>query len=288
MALGTGGFSLPVGASRIAHVVYPPTFGTGRQDNASSGTSVLVRVGTGTSGVALSIAGSGTSTTLATNGVNSPNNAVPVRLRTTAIASDLAQLQFGAAAFPICERQSALVGQPSLVYRLIVVAAFQPLPGPIAANTDLGLEILPGNVSNLNVGATRPGVIFGPTDVATFGLRIRNSFGGAYTLDRELAFAACGISNVLDFNVYELRLVSSAGPAGGALKAFINGQQFGASVDLSTAAGIMPVLSAAGGGFNGFNFRITNGNVGNTIAGTYDMFYNEAHLICTSTEDMSG
>lgn len=286
MALASSNFAFAPGSARVVHLVYPPPYGSARQDNASSGTGLLVHYGSGTSGMAISIGGSGTSTTLA---IANPANSVPVRLRTTALANDVAQIQFGNA-FPLIERLPTTIPvTPSYSYRLIVIAAFQALPGALGANQDLGLEILPGNVSTMNVGATRPGIMFGPTDATHIGLRIRQTFGGGFTLDRELTFAQAGVSNISNWNVFELRMVSAVqAGVGGVLRAFVNGVPFGAAVDMSTPAGIFPVLSQAGGGFNGFCYRITNGNVGNLIAGTYDFFFNEAHLIVSPTEDNSG
>lgn len=285
MGLSSGGFTLPEGAARLVHLTYPPLYGTGRTDNASSGTGFSVRVGSGSSGIALSAAGGGTVTTFARG-----DNSVPVFIKTTAAAADVAQIQIGAAMFPLMEALSANVPDvPCLVYRLIAVCAFDVLPAPLGVNQDLGMEILPGNVANMNVPTPgRPGCMFGPTDVGKFGLRIRKLFSGAYTLDRQLTFAQAGIVNVADYNIYELRIIGSSKGVGAKLKAFVNGQQFGADVDISNAAGIFPVLSQAGGGFNGYNWRLTNGNVGNQIGAPYTWYCNEVHWIISPTADTSG
>lgn len=134
----------------------------------------------------------------------------------------------------------------------------------------------------------RPGCMFGPTGAAEFGLRIRRLFNNPYTVDRRLTFAQCGIVDVTDWNIYELRIIGASKGVGAKLKAFINGQQFGADIDISNAAALFPVLSQAGGGFNGYNWRVTNSNMGFQFGAPYNFYTNEVHWIISPTADTSG
>lgn len=278
LSVGSGVKQAP-GAGRTEHLIYPPTE-RNRNTGAGPGNDVTARPGIYLTGRATVATGGGTPGSCGARGLY--KGAYPWTYRNT-IAGDSIKTNAGGDFYPLLEALSNDINpyDPSHVFRFLAITAFPALGGALGATAEVGLELLPGNVASMNSGATRPGVSFGPIDAAgTIALRVRKAFAGAYTLDRQLTPAQMGVVDITNWNIWELRLVSADSHGAGQLKAFINGRQFGASVDCSAAAGIMFALDAAGGGFIGFHWHLINSNTG-----AYDFHCNEQHFIRAATED---
>lgn len=273
------GTKLASGSGRTFHEWWP-SFVETRNTAGAGYTNSAARQGINAAGGA-SVATGGASGSAAIAGIF--KGTIPVRFRNL-VAGDLVDLTFGRYFYPMTEQRGDNdVGNPMRVFRYLADVAYPALGGALGAAADLGMELRCGNISSMNNGALRPGVMFGPVDANNIGLRIRLAFGGAYTLDRQMTFAQAGVTDITTFNLWELRIVGGdkAGPA--QLKAFINGRQFGANVVMGAAAAIVPAPDAAGGGFNGYQWRFINTNTG-----AYDCYVNQVHSIISAFEDDGG
>lgn len=168
---------------------------------------------------------------------------------------------------------------PLVVWRYLWLMAFPNIPGSIPAGADIGCLICTSNQTTLN--GTRPGVLFGPRDNNTIGLGVRKVAAGAYTVDVTQTLAQCGIADLTNFNLFELRIINGNAQRGALLKAFINGGQFGPSIDCSAAAGLFPVIDAGGGGFDGFRSSAAI----QALGFAYTMHVASTHFIISATED---
>lgn len=192
-----------------------------------------------------------------------PNGAVSVQLLNAA-AGDLADVKAPPLTGQLGQLAAGVLADPfERVFRFVGLLAFEPLPGALGAAADYGLELLPGNVASMNNGASRPGVMFGPTDAGTISLRTRQAFAGGYTSTQSFTLAQLGLASYNQWMLWELRVLfgDANGPA--QLKAFLNGKQFGNAVQWGAAAGnLLPTYIGAGGGFYGLYPYLMNTNTG--------------------------
>lgn len=265
------------GASREFELGFPP-IGANRIEGTFPALSATVRGGqVVTSAMVQGAGGTGTQT------LTTYKNFAACSLVVVA-APDISNVNWNHTIHPLLDKLPADFpsnAYPWNVWRCIFVMAFPNIGGSIPAGADFGMLLSAANAVTL--GGTRAGVMFGPRDNNTIGLGVRRVNGGGYTVDTTMSLAAAGISDLTNFNTYELRIINATSVRGALLKAFINGVQFGGAIDCSGAAGLFPAINVGGGGFTGFHF----GMAMNAIGFAYTMHFAQTWAICAATEDDS-
>ena len=199
----------------------------------------------------------------AINSVHSTAGSQCIMLKTQA-AGDAYKVSWNEGFYGLEVEQLPAGMQPERFYRVfrhIVRCCFPVLPAPISlTGSDIGLMILPGNVAQMNQGANRPGIQFGPTDVGVWTLRSRKNFGAAYDFQQNFTNAQLGIPNYPQetWMTLEMRVISADNTKPAQFKMFCNEVQIGPTMNISAADGRIPGPAAAGGGALGYNPCIIN------------------------------
>lgn len=277
MTVFSSGSQLPPGAGRMRHWVFPARGDDVANQNASPTANVSARAfGGDFGGNSSSVTGTATITKQV------QNRALCYRMQTL-LATDAAILNFEIMNLLIEQQAAGFPGEPHFGAHSFqcIIAYDTPQAGAIPAGADLGLELTPGNVSSMNNGANRPGIMFGPVSDTQLGIRARFQFVAGYTVNDAKTFAQCNITNINKFNLYELRVIGATGAASAQLFAYVNGQRAFGPYSFSTAAALLPGYDSSGGGFFSLNWRVMNSQM---QAPGYNLYINRAHSILAPTE----
>lgn len=277
MAIGSSNVRLPPGAGRMRHWVFPSRGDDVANQNATPSANVSARAfGGDFGGNSFSVVGTATLTK------QIQNRALCYRMQTL-LATDSAVVNFEIMNLLIEQQAAGFQGDPHFgAHGLQAILAYDvPQAGAIPAAADLGLSLHPGNVTSMNNGANRPGIMFGPVSDTQLGFRARFQFVAAYTVNDAKTFAQCGITDITKFNLYELRVTGATGAQSAQISALVNGVRVFGPYSFATAAALLPGYDSSGGGFFSLNWRFINSQM---QAPGYNVYINRIHSVLAPNE----